>query len=160
MQRGMAVVIAAAAALTTGAVLGVAGAQQSTPAAPAAPEQRLISVTGAGESTVPVAAGVGARQAAYRDALGAALDDANAKAAFVAQRVGLVVGAVQSVTEQSSAPLSFCGAAYAESGTVARPKRRVARKPASKTAPKAAQDEPSVCDVPAAVTVAYAATGP
>jgi uncharacterized protein YggE len=103
MQRGMAVVIAAAAALTTGAVRGVAGAQQSTPAAPAAPEQRLLSVTGAAESTVPVAAGVGARQAAYRDALGAALDDANAKAAFVAQRVGLVIGAVQSVTEQSSA---------------------------------------------------------
>jgi uncharacterized protein YggE len=158
----MGVVLAAAAALAVAGVLGVAGAQQ--PATPAAGE-RLITVNGGGESQVSSEASAADRRAAYRTALGAALDDAAAKAAFVAQRTGLALGAVQSVTEQTGSVLDGCVsfAALQGGGGEARPLPQVKKRPRprKRAGAKPAQDTsgPFQCQVVASVTVSYGLNG-
>ncbi|MEA2255680.1 MAG: hypothetical protein QOG35_1725 [Solirubrobacteraceae bacterium] len=161
MRRWIGVVLAAAAALTAAGVLGVAGAQ--TPATPAAGE-RLVTVNGGSAGQVSSDASASDRRAAYRTALGAALDDAAAKAGFVAQRTGLTLGAVQSVAEQTGSVLDGCIAFAVSVGGAgeARPlpqvKRPRSRKPAKA---KPAQDTsgPFQCQVIASVTVSYAVAG-
>ncbi|MEA2358801.1 MAG: hypothetical protein QOI62_2061 [Solirubrobacteraceae bacterium] len=162
MRRWIGVVLTTAAALAVAGVLGVAGAQ--TPATPAAGE-RLVTVNGGGEAQVSSDASASDRRTAYRTALGAALDDAAAKAAFVAQRAGLTLGAVQSVTEQTGSVLdgcvSFAAAAPGVAGE-ARPLRQVKRpRPRKRAGAKPAQatSGPFQCQVIASVTVGYGVSG-
>jgi uncharacterized protein YggE len=156
MQRWMGVILAAAAALAVTGVLGVAGAQQ--PAQPTT-GQRLVTVNGSGATDVASDASTATRTAAYRVALGAALDDAAAKAAFVGQRSGLVLGAVQSVTEQTGSVLDGCVAVAVTQGVAeARPLPAVKRPRRKRTGAHAAQ-APDRCQAVASVTVSYAVTG-
>jgi uncharacterized protein YggE len=163
MRRLLIALALAAGALVAAGVLGSAGAQAPAPAS----AQRLITVNGGGEANVAADAKPADRQAAYRTALSAALDDAKAKADFVAQHEGVTLGAVQSVTEQSNSVLSWCAVPYAAGGAVkpaigapvprplVRPRRhRSRRRPAAP--PQIVQPVPPRCPVQAAVTVAYA----
>ena len=139
-------------------VLGTAGAQD--PAATPAPV-RTVTANGSGETTIATTAGQADRESAYRGALGDAIDRARARAAFLADKGGVQLGALQSMTEITSAPDRYCGGyAVLESakGVASAPvARRVTRK--RTTATKAAQSEETRCYVPAAVTVTYAVSG-
>jgi hypothetical protein len=157
----MGIVLAAASALALAGVLGVADAQQ--PAPPPAPE-RLVTVNGGSATDVASDATAATRRAAYGAALGAALDDAKAKAAFVAQRSGLVLGGIQSVTEQTGSVLDGCVAFTESQGAgQARPLPQ-ARRPRRKRGAKTAQAPepppgPYRCQAVASVTVSYAVVG-
>ena len=96
MRLAIAAIAGGAAALATGAILGVAGAESP---GTTAPEPRTIAVGGV--SQVPVAQGADAATAdgAYRQALAAAIADGLSKAEYLASHVAASVGAVQSVTE-------------------------------------------------------------
>ena len=135
-------------------VLGTAGAQD--PAATQAPA-RTVTANGSGETTIATTAGQAERESAYRGALGDAIDRARSRAAFLAEKGGVQLGALQSMTEITSAPDRYCGGyAIAESakGVAGAPvARRVTRKR------KTAQAEEPRCYVPAAVTVTYAVSG-
>ena len=139
-------------------VLGSAGAQD--PAASQAPG-RTVSANGSGETTIATTAGQADRESAYRGALGDAIDRARSRAAFLAEKGGVQLGALQSMTEITSAPDRYCGG-YAvlqsAKGVASAPvARRVTRK--RTTATKAAQADETRCYVPAAVTVTYAVSG-
>lgn len=82
-------VAAAAALATTG---GTASADTGT-------QPRTIATAGAGNTTVPRTAGQGAVDAAYRQALSQAIDDARRKADFLAQKIGATLAREQTVTE-------------------------------------------------------------
>jgi hypothetical protein len=167
MRRWIGGVAAAAAALTAASALGVAGAQPPATSAPAG-EQRLITANGTADIRMPSDASASDRRTAYRTALAAALDDAGAKAAFIAQHTGLTLGAVQSVTEQTGSIFDGC-LALGEFATIVpgglplpvpqvpRPHRKPAKHKAKATRPQA---ETVQCEVPAGVTVAYAVSGP
>jgi uncharacterized protein YggE len=143
-------------------VLGEAGAQQPATTPPA---QRLVTVNGGSTTEVASDATEAARRAAYGAALGAALDDAKAKAAFVAERSALTLGAIQSVTEQTGSVLDGC-VAFADStnGAEARPLpqvRKPRRKPGSAKKAQATPPAPGPfrCQAVASVTVSYAVVG-
>lgn len=165
MHRFVWTALVAAGALTVASVAGVATAQSPAPPASPAP-QRTLTVNGGGASEVASDAAVADRRAAYRTALGAALDDAKEKAAFVAGRSGLVLGAVQAVTEQTGSVLDGCMALGVAQGTAeARPlpqarrpvrKRRSGRKAQAPVEPPPA---PYRCQVVASVAVSYAVAG-
>jgi hypothetical protein len=161
MRRWIGVVLAAAAALAAAGVLGVAAAQEpvATPAT-----QRLVTVNGGSAREVASDASAAVRREAYGAALGAALDDAKAKAAFVAERSGLVLGAIHSVTEQTGSVLDGC-VAFAESqrGGEARPLPQVRRPRRKRGAARTVQEPvppgPYRCQAVASVTVSYAVAG-
>ncbi len=163
MRRWMLAVSVTATALAAVGVLGSAGAQAPTPTT----DQRLITVNGGGAVDLASDANAEARRAAYRSALGQALDDAKAKAGFVAERTGLTLGAVHAVIEQSGSVLDGCVAFATADGAAARPqplKRKSPRRKRSKPArPAAAVAEPDPgpyrCQAAAGVTVSYAVTG-
>lgn len=167
MRRWILAVSVAATALAAVAVLGSAGAQTPT----TTPEQRLITVNGGGAADLPSDADAAARRAAYRRALAEALDDAGAKAAFVAERTGLTLGAVHAVTEQSGSVLDGCVAFAVADGAThalprkARPAKRPAKRPAvskptaAQTVPPAPEPAPYRCQAAASVTVSYAVAG-
>ena len=163
MRRWIGVVAASAAALALVGVLGVAGAQQS---ATTTTPSRLITVNGAGESSVTSEASATTRATAYREALAAALDDARAKAAFVAQRSGVALGALESVTEQTGSVLDGCtvyalGQGVAEAKplpAVRRPKtkrRKVAARPTVTSSVAPVSSGSYRCQVFASVSVSY-----
>jgi hypothetical protein len=136
-----------------------------------------ISVNGTGGAPVPDGATSGQQQAAYDQALTAAISDAQTKARMVAQQLSLTLGPVQSFTEQSDDYLGYCGigflpgaaatgvsgsasaptAAGAPSGQLtpipARPKKHKTKKKAHK-----AQGSDNTCQLEADVTVVYAAS--
>ncbi len=142
----------------------------------AATEQQ-ISVNGSGGASVPDGATNGQQQAAYDQALTAAVSDAQTKAQLVAQQLSLTLGPVQSFTEESDDYLGYCGvgflpgvaasgvsgsasapaAAGAASGQLtpipARPKRHKTKKKAHK-----AQESNNTCQIEADVTVVYSAS--
>lgn len=93
----VALAIAAVGLLAAGA-LGVAGGAETPAPAPAAP-QRTVSVEGV--AGVPVASEASAEvaDAAYRQAMAAAIADGQGKAQFLAEKSGATLGAVQSVAE-------------------------------------------------------------
>ena len=139
-------------------VLGTAGAQD--PVAPQ-PSVRTVTANGSGETTIATTSGQADRESAYRGALGDAIDRARARAAFLADKGGVQLGALQSMTEITSAPDRYCGG-YAvldsAKGVASAPvARRVTRKRPTTT--KAAQTDETRCYVPAAVTVTYAVSG-
>jgi Protein of unknown function (DUF541) len=68
-----------------------------------------ISVNGAGSANVPNGASTAQQQAAYDQALAAAITDAQTKARAVAQQLSLTLGPVQTFTEQSYDYLGYCG---------------------------------------------------
>lgn len=93
----IAVAIAAAGLLAAG-ILGVAGAE--TPPAPApATMPRTVSVEGVAGVPVPSEASAEAANAAYRQAMAAAIADGQSKAQFLAEKSGATLGQVQSVAE-------------------------------------------------------------
>jgi uncharacterized protein YggE len=77
----------------------------------AATEQQ-ISVNGTGGASVPDGATYSQQQAAYDQALTAAIGDAQAKAQMVAQQFSLTLGPLQTFTEQSDDYLGYCGVGF------------------------------------------------
>jgi len=71
-----------------------------------------ISVNGTGGASVPDGATNGQQQAAYNQALTAAVSDAQTKAQMVAQQFSLTLGALQSFTEESDDYLGYCGVGF------------------------------------------------
>ena len=136
-----------------------------------------ISVNGTGGESVPSGATDAQQQAAYNEALTAAIGDAQAKAQMVAQQFSLTLGPLQSFTEQSDDYLGFCGVGFlpgvaaagvsgsantpAASGSTsgqltpipAKPKRHKSKKKAHK-----AQETSNTCQLEADVTVVYSAS--
>jgi hypothetical protein len=134
-----------------------------------------ISVNGTGEASVPAGATAGQQQAAYDQALTAAIGDAQAKAQMVAQQFSLTLGPVQTVTEESNDYLGYCGVGFlpgvASAGVSngasaptasavnsqltpipAKPKKHKGKKKAHK-----AQSSESSCQLQADVTAVYSA---
>jgi uncharacterized protein YggE len=159
-----------------GAALAAAATLALSGTALAASGQQ-ISVNGTGGASVTDGATNGQQQAAYDQALTAAISDAQTKAQMVAQQLSLTLGPVQAFTEQSDDYLGFCGvgflpgvAATGVSGSVsapatagatsgqltpipAKPKKHRTKKKAHKT-----QASTNTCQVEADVTVVYSAS--
>jgi Protein of unknown function (DUF541) len=157
------------------ALSGAATLALSGTAAAATGQQ--ISVNGTGGAAVPSGATDAQQQAAYDQALTAAIGDAQAKAQMVAQQFALTLGPLQSFTEESDDYLGYCGvgflpgvAASGVSGSAnaptasgstsgqltpipAKPKRHKSRKKAHK-----AQESDNTCQLEADVTVIYSAS--
>lgn len=93
----------------------VAAASLALAAAPTALADTPAGVTANGTAQASVDAGANndAVRAAYRTALGAAVDDAKAQATFLAGKAGLRLGAITALVEQSSGPLDACASVYA-----------------------------------------------
>jgi hypothetical protein len=154
--------LAASTAIATLALSGSALA--------ASPE---ITVNGAGSAGVSAGASDAQQQAAYAQALDAAIADARAKALAVAQQLSLTLESVQSFTEQSNAYLGFCEGFFAPgvaqgtaAPTASSGPANLERVPAkshshhsrhSKRAARKADSEPA-CQVQADVTIAYNAS--
>ena len=136
-----------------------------------------LSVNGTGGALVPDGATNAQQQAAYDQALTAAISDAQTKAQIVAQQLSLTLGPVQTFTEQSDDYLGYCGigflpgaaapgvsgsasapaAAGAPSGKLTpippKPKKHKTKKKAHK-----AQGSASTCQHEADVKVVYSAS--
>jgi hypothetical protein len=136
-----------------------------------------LSVNGTGGALVPDGATNAQQQAAYDQALTAAISDAQTKAQIVAQQLSLTLGPVQTFTEQNDDYLGYCGigflpgaaapgvsgsasapaAAGAPSGKLTpippKPKKHKTKKKAHK-----AQGSASTCQLEADVTVVYSAS--
>lgn len=156
--------------LSTAAVLaaltgsgGVAAAASSAPAG--VPSGPSITVNGTGtEAVTPGTAGADLATV-YSNALAAALTAAQAKAAFVASKESVALGAIANVTENTDVPASVCTVSPIEAAapTVsgkghARKKKPAARKPAAKKAQIVMPG--GGCTVQAQVTVTYLIAGP
>jgi uncharacterized protein YggE len=71
-----------------------------------------ISVNGTGGAPVPSGATDAQQQAAYDQALTAAISDAQTKAQLVAQQFSLTLGPLQTFTEQSDDYFGYCGVGF------------------------------------------------
>jgi uncharacterized protein DUF541 len=175
-------VSATAAACLAGVAAGSIGAAQATTstgttgttgatATPGTSTPATITVNGAAIATVDTSADVAAQHAAYLTALGNAVTDAQTKANALATQVGDKLGAVQTLTEQSSySGGGFCGnRVFMGASGVAKgvPSVAPARHPSKKkghhasmlmTAPAQISDVavPTTCTIEADVTVTYA----
>jgi hypothetical protein len=158
-----------------GAVLAGAATLALSGTALAASGQQ-ISVNGTGGASVTDGATNSQQQAAYDQALTAAISDAQTKAQMVAQQLSLTLGPVQTLTEQSDDYLGYCGVGFlpgvaatgvsgnasapATAGTAsgqltpipAKPKKHRTKKKARK-----AQASTNTCQVEADVTMVYSA---
>ncbi len=130
-----------------------------------------ISVNGTGGASVPEGATDGQQQAAYDQALTAAIGDAQSKAQMVARQLSLTLGPVQTFTEQSDDYLGYCGVGFipaAEApGSASTPAAGGAsngqltpipakhRKHKSKGKAHKAQSSENTCQLEADVTVVY-----
>ena len=133
-----------------------------------------ISVNGTGGASVPEGATDGQQQAAYDQALTAAIGDAQTKAQMVAHQLSLTLGPVQTFTEQSDDYLGYCGVGFipgaAAPGSASAPAAGGAsggqltpipakhRKHKTKRKAHKAQSSDNSCQLEAAVTVVYAAS--
>jgi len=135
-----------------------------------------LSVNGTGGESVPDGATNGQQQAAYDQALTAAISNAQTKAQMVAQQLSLTLGPVQTFTEQSDDYLGYCGVGFlpvaaapgvsgsasapavagATSGHLTpippKPSRHETKKKAHK-----AQSSENTCQIEADVTLVYSA---
>ena len=102
------------------AIIGAATLALSGTALAATGQQ--ISINGTGGASVPDGATDAQQQAAYDQALAAAISDAQTKAQMVAQQLLLTLGPVQTFTEQSEDYLGYCGV-----GFLREPPRRACR---------------------------------
>jgi uncharacterized protein YggE len=158
--------------LRTFVLSGVATLALSCTAVAATGQQ--ISVNGTGGASVTSGATDAQQQAAYDQALTAAISDAQTKAQMVAQQLSLTLGPLQTFTEQSEDYLGYCGvgflpgvaasgvsgsasaptAAGSASGRLtpipAKPKKHKTKKKAHK-----AQESENTCQLEADVTVIY-----
>jgi Protein of unknown function (DUF541) len=136
-----------------------------------------ISVNGSGGASVPDGATNGQQQAAYDQALTAAVSDAQAKAVMVSHQLSLTLGPVESFTEESDDYLGYCGVGFlpgaatpgvsgaantpagagAGSGRLTPIPPKPPKKHKKKKAHKA-QETNSTCQIEADVTVVYAAS--
>jgi uncharacterized protein YggE len=109
------------------------------------------------------------QQAAYDQALTAAISDAQTKARIVAQQFSLTLGPVQTFTEQSDDYLGYCGIGFlpgvtatAPSGQLApipaKPKKHKTKKHKTKKKAHKAQGGDNTCQLEADVTVVYSAS--
>jgi hypothetical protein len=89
-------ILAAVATLIAVGMLGVASAE-----APTGSPVRTVGVEGVGKAPIAQEADVAAANAAYRQAMAAAISDGQEKAQFLASHVGGTLGAVQSVIEEN-----------------------------------------------------------
>ena len=96
MRLGLTAILVAAAALIAAGLLGVASAE-----APTTTPVRTVGVEGTGNAPIAREANATAANAAYRQAMAAAISDGLEKAQFLATRVGGTLGAVQSVVEEN-----------------------------------------------------------
>jgi Protein of unknown function (DUF541) len=136
-----------------------------------------IGVNGTGGASVPSEATDAQQQAAYNQALTAAINDAQTKAQMVAQQLSLTLGPLQTFTEQSDDYFGYCGvgflpgvAAAGVSGSAsapaatgsasgqltpipAKPKKHKTKKKAHK-----AQESDNTCQIEADVTMVYSAS--
>lgn len=173
-MRTWLVSLAAVAALSLAAV----------PSALADPYPPGITANGSGQVTVDADANADAIRAAYRQALGVAVDDAKGTAGFLAGKAGLGVGAITSVYEQSTAPVDGCATAIAYAKGLpekAAGNRRAVRKrkakrnrrrrpgtarPAQTSSPPSSGDgsepgpRPVKCPIQASVSVTFAIAPP
>lgn len=155
-MRAVTVGLAALVVAAFAGVLGSAGAQSPAPS-----DARTLTANGSGSTTVAVGASAADRDSAYQSALGGAVDAARAKAAFLAQKSGVTLGAVQTVSEWTDSPDRYCDgyavpeSSASKSGVAVPVARRVTTR---KRTVKAAQSE-TRCFIPAAVTVTYAISG-
>ena len=136
-----------------------------------------LSVNGTGGALVPDGATNAQQQAAYDQALTAAISDAQTKAHMVAQQLSLTLGPIQTFTEQSDDYLGYCGvgflpgaAAPGVSGSASAPAAAGAasgkltpippkpRKHKTKKTAHKAQGSASTCQLEADVTVVYSAS--
>jgi Protein of unknown function (DUF541) len=135
-----------------------------------------ISVNGTGGASVPSEATDTQQQAAYDQALTAAISNAQTKAQMVAQQLSLTLGPLQSFTEQSEDYLGYCGvgflpgaAATGVSGSASAPAAAgsasgqltpIPSKPKKHKTKKAhkAQEGNTTCQLEADVTVIYSAS--
>ncbi len=160
--------VAALAATSLGLLAAPAALADAGPAG--------ITVNGIGRMTIDAGAKPDAIRAAYRTAVGAAIDDAKDEAAFLAGRAGLKAGAITALVEQSSPPLDGC-AVYVYDKVVSapsssrptsttskpKPKHKHKKKHAAKKARRAhrataiaePQPAPQTCNVDAAVSVTF-----
>jgi hypothetical protein len=90
---GAAVAVTAAALIAVG-VLGVATAETPTVPAP-----RTVSVQGVATEPIAQSASAGTATAVYRQGMADAVTDGQAKAQFLASKVGATLGPVQSMVE-------------------------------------------------------------
>ncbi len=156
-----------ALALSGAATLAMSGTAVAT-------SGQQISVNGTGGASVPSEATDAQQQAAYNQALAAAISDAQTKAQMVAQQLSLTLGPLQTFTEQSEDYLGYCGigflpgvAASGVSGSASaptaaggtnghltpiptKPKKHKANKKAHK-----AQESDNTCQIEADVTLIY-----
>jgi hypothetical protein len=167
MRRWTGMLVVALAGLLAASALGVAGAQQTTPTTDPPPPRGIIA-NGAGQRTLSSTATPDAFRSAFRDALTDALADAKGKAAFIAEKSGLTLGAVQSVVETSNTVLDGCNYAVGVQSLAAGAPAPSAKKPTTpkkkkkakrKTAHKAQDDTSYPCPVSASVTTRYEVTG-
>ena len=132
-----------------------------------------IGVNGTGGASVPSGATDAQQQAAYNQALTAAIGDAQAKAQMVAQQLSLTLGPLQSFTEQSQEYLGYCGVGFLPgvatsgvSGSASAPAAAgsangqltpIPAKPKKHKTKKAhkAQESDNTCQLQADVTVIY-----
>ncbi len=136
-----------------------------------------ISVNGTGGASVPSGATDAQQQAAYNQALTAAISDAQTEAQMVAQQLSLTLGPLQTFTEQSEDYLGYCGvgflpgiAATGVSGSASTPTSagsaggRLTPIPAKRKKQKTkknahkAQESENTCQLEADVTVIYSAS--
>jgi hypothetical protein len=96
MRLGLTAMLVAAAALIAAGLLGVASAE-----APTTTPVRTVGVEGTGNAPIAREANATVANAAYRQAMAAAISDGLEKAQFLATRVGGTLGAVQSVVEEN-----------------------------------------------------------
>lgn len=95
MNRIIAWVLMATAALLVASMLGVAAAEAPT----ATPPPHVVSVAGIGRVPIAQDAEQSAANAAYHQALTAAVEDGKSKAQLLAADAGVTLGGVQSVIE-------------------------------------------------------------
>ncbi len=131
-----------------------------------------ISVNGTGGASVPDSATTTQQQAAYSQALTAAISDAQAKAQQVAQQLSLALGPVQSFTEQSDDYLGYCGVGFLPTAAVTNgvsapaagttSSGQLTRIPVKQNHHKAkahkAQSSETSCELEADVTLVYSAS--
>jgi hypothetical protein len=132
-----------------------------------------IGVNGTGGASVPSGATDAQQQAAYDQALTAAIGDAQTKAQMVAQQLSLTLGPLQSFTEQSQEYLGYCGVGFlpgvatsgvpgsasapAAAGGTSGKLTPIPAKPKKHKTKKAhkAQESDNTCQLEADVTVIY-----
>ena len=112
MRITLAALVTAVLATVLTGIIGVAAAE-----APTATPVRAISVEGVASAPIEQNASLAQADAAYRQAMGAALADGKGKAEFLASSAGATLGAVQTIVEDGGYVQCTSGAVSSEGET-------------------------------------------